>query len=111
MNQCEGASEKDVEARVPSSVTELPEHSMETVVFKHVRVTDLPEQWRSKLKVGAGATVTVGIEPDAKADGDATDNPLFAMWRDREDMADVAGYVRKLRAARFGEDGESQQGP
>jgi hypothetical protein len=29
------------------------------------------------------------------------DDPLFGMWRDREGMADVAGYVRKLRASRF----------
>ena len=39
------------------------------------------------------------------ADEKATDNPLFGMWRDHEDMADVAGYVRKLRAPRFNGDG------
>ncbi len=26
---------------------------------------------------------------------------LFGMWRDREDMRDVAGYVRSIRADRF----------
>jgi hypothetical protein len=26
---------------------------------------------------------------------------LFGMWRDREDMADVEEYVRRLRAPRF----------
>jgi hypothetical protein len=26
-------------------------------------------------------------------------------WRDREDRADVAGYIRRIRAPRFGDDG------
>jgi hypothetical protein len=26
-----------------------------------------------------------------------TDDPLFGMWRDREEMADVAGYIRSVR--------------
>ena len=38
------------------------------------------------------------------------DDPLFGMWRDREDMADVAGYVRKLRASRFNDDGTRREG-
>jgi hypothetical protein len=32
------------------------------------------------------------------------------MWRDRDDMTDVAGYVRKLRASRFSEDGSRREG-
>ena len=28
------------------------------------------------------------------------DQPLFGMWRDREDLADPASYLRKLRQAR-----------
>jgi hypothetical protein len=31
------------------------------------------------------------------------------MWRDREDMPDVAGYVRKLRASRFNNDGSRRE--
>jgi hypothetical protein len=27
------------------------------------------------------------------------------MWRDRDDMADVAGCVRSIRASRFNDDG------
>jgi len=34
-----------------------------------------------------------------------TDDPLFGMWRDREDMADVAACVRHIRAARFNHNG------
>lgn len=29
------------------------------------------------------------------------DDPVFGMWRDREDMADPAAYVRKLRQSRL----------
>ena len=35
----------------------------------------------------------------------ATDNPAFGMWRDREDMADVAAYIRRIRAPRFNRNG------
>jgi len=49
--------------------------------------------------------VTVRIEEEAQATQAATkeesDNPLFGMRRDREDMADVEAYVRKLRVPRF----------
>ena len=34
-----------------------------------------------------------------------TANPLFGMWRNREDLADVVGYVRDLRQPRFSPDG------
>jgi hypothetical protein len=29
------------------------------------------------------------------------DDPAFGMWADREDMKDVAAYVRNLRKGRF----------
>ena len=49
-----------------------------------------------------GATVTVGIEAEDPDSAKAhADDPLFGMWRDHEDMADVAGYVRSIRADRF----------
>ncbi|EGF33532.1 hypothetical protein IMCC9480_3730 [Oxalobacteraceae bacterium IMCC9480] len=32
-------------------------------------------------------------------------NPLFGMWRDRADMADVTRYAEQLRSARYGVDG------
>ena len=31
---------------------------------------------------------------------DLTANPMFGMWKDRNDMADVAQYVRQLRTPR-----------
>jgi hypothetical protein len=37
------------------------------------------------------------------------DDPLFGMWRDREDMADVAAYIRRIRASRFNRDDSSSE--
>jgi hypothetical protein len=85
---------------------------MNALVFEHVPVTELPEKWRARLNPAGGATVTVRIEEEAQsapADAFVTDDPLFGMWRDREDMADVAGHVRKLRASRFNDDGSRRE--
>ena len=81
---------------------------MNAVVFENVPVAELPEKWRARLTQDASATVTVRIEQDAQAappEEFITDDALFGMWRDREDMADVAGYVRRLRASRFNDGG------
>ena len=51
--------------------------------------------------------MTVRIEEEAdqtaanQAEPFVTNDPAFGIWRDREDMADVDAYVRKLRAPRF----------
>ncbi len=39
----------------------------------------------------------------------STDDPAFGIWRDREDMADLAAYVRKLRAPRYNRDGSHNE--
>jgi hypothetical protein len=84
---------------------------MSAVVFEHVKVTELPEGWRRKLAMPADAHVTVRIEAEAaQAAAAFSDDPLFGMWRDREDMADVAAYVRRIRASRFNPD-DSQDPP
>ena len=86
---------------------------MNAIVIEHVPVGDLPPQWRAKLAQAVGATVTVRIEEEAQAAAPTeefvTDDPLFGMWRDREDMADVAGYVRSIRASRFNDDGSRRK--
>jgi predicted nucleic acid-binding protein len=73
------------------------------IVFKHVPVAQLPPERRAKPAKLPAATVTVRIEEEAQdgAEEAHTDNPLFRMWRDREDMADVASDVRGIRADRF----------
>jgi hypothetical protein len=79
---------------------------MDTLVIEHVPVAELPLAWRAQLAQSGDARVTVRIEAEnepAEAQGAATfaDDPLFGMWRDREDMADVVGYIRAIRAPRF----------
>lgn len=86
---------------------------MNALVLEHVPVAELPQAWRDRLGhalVDAADTrVTVRIETELAAEQQAAaefaDDPLFGMWRDREDMADVASYVRRLRAPRFNADG------
>jgi hypothetical protein len=39
------------------------------------------------------------------------DDPLFGMWRDREDMADVSAYIRGMRASRFNRDDSPDDKP
>ena len=83
---------------------------MSAVVFEHVKVTELPEGWRRKLAMPADAHVTVRIEAEvAQAATAVSDDPLFGMWRDREDMADVAAYIRRIRASRFNPDDSQNQ--
>jgi hypothetical protein len=73
---------------------------MNVVVIEHIKVSELPEDWRTRLQAAADARVTVRIEEEADqaAAKEEVEHPLFAMWRDREDMADVETYVRKLCA-------------
>ena len=55
---------------------------MNAVVFEHVRVTELPEDWRRQLAIPADARVTVRIEAEADTAAAASgDDPLFGMWR------------------------------
>jgi hypothetical protein len=78
---------------------------MNAVVIEHVPVAELPPAWREKLAKTAGTLVTVRIEEEAQAapaEEFITDDPAFGIWRDREDMADVADYVRRVRQPRVG---------
>ncbi len=78
---------------------------MNSIVIEHVSISELPEVWRTRLGQPSGSRVTVRIEEESPAVNKAVQssktNPMFGMWRDREEMADVAAYVRQLRAARF----------
>jgi hypothetical protein len=91
----------------------MKELVMNAVVFEHVPVSELPAEWRARLSQVSGARVTVRIEheqPQPATEEYQSTNPMFGMWRDREDMADVAAYVRKLRAGRFNDDGTRRDG-
>lgn len=79
---------------------------------EHVPVAELPEKWREKLARADGALVTVRIEEESQAvlaEEIVTDDPAFGIWRDREDLADVAAYVRKLREPRYNRDGSRNE--
>ena len=85
---------------------------MNAIVIEHVKIEELPAAWREKLvaapETQGAACVTVRIEAEGTGEQAAaplTDGPLFGMWRDREDMSDVAGYVRTIRVPRFTDDG------
>ena len=85
---------------------------MNAIVIKHVPVTELPVAWREQLAQAPNAHVTVHIEAEPPASdlgASGQDNPLFGMWRDREDMADVAAYVRNIRAPRFNRSGSGDE--
>lgn len=73
---------------------------MSTLVIENVKISELPEAWRNRLAVPENARVTIRIEEQAVGVA-VEDDPLFGMWRDREDMADVQAYLSTLRAPRF----------
>ena len=72
---------------------------MNAILIEHVKVSELPESWREKLAAAQDAQVTVRIEEEPRATEDTTS--AFGMWRDGDDLADVEGYARRLRAPRF----------
>jgi hypothetical protein len=64
------------------------------------------------LEAAGDALVTVRIEEEAQAtpaEEFVTDDPAFGIWRDREDMADVAAYVRKIRQPRYNRNGSRNE--
>ena len=78
---------------------------MNTIVIEHVNVSELPDAWRARVAPSFNKQVTVRIEEETSNESNATQrdqsNPLFGLWRDRDDMADVAAYIRTQRASRF----------
>jgi len=73
------------------------------LVIEHVALSELPAAWRQRLSIAQEKRVRVVIEEekDVGDTGEAAKGAVaFGMWRDREDMADVDGYVRQLRSPR-----------
>lgn len=73
---------------------------MNAVVIEHVKLSELPAAWRANLAIAENARVTVRIEEETQST-EAEKDLLFGMWSDREEMADVEGYMNKLRAPRY----------
>jgi hypothetical protein len=80
---------------------------MNTVVIEHVALNELPPAWQARLSSTFKTRVTVRIEEEIEQDETTittqtlTDNPLFGLWKDREEIADVSAYARQLRAPRY----------
>jgi hypothetical protein len=90
------------------------ELSMGVVIIEHVKASELPPQWVQRLRISPEQAVRVHIEPEETATAQemvdfVTDDPAFGIWRDREDMADVEAYIRKLRAPRYNRDGSRNE--
>ena len=76
--------------------------TMSTIVLEHVPVEELPVQWRLRLAAESGEHVTVRIESEiSPAAASTSTNPMFGLWRERTDVADVEGYMHGVRAARY----------
>lgn len=50
---------------------------------------------------GTPTAVMKPIDERAEAAGSARQHAAFGMWADRDDLADVAAHVRRLRRGRF----------
>ena len=75
---------------------------MSAIVFEHVPVEELPAQWRLRLAAASGERLTVRIESEtAPAVTSPSTNPMFGLWKERADVADVEGYLHGVRAARY----------
>lgn len=75
---------------------------MSAIVFEHVPVEELPAQWRLRLAAASGEHVTVRIESESSPPVvSPSTNPMFGLWRERTDVADVEGYMHSARAARY----------
>ena len=78
---------------------------MNTLIIEHVSVSELPKAWLAQLDLPITNRVTVRIEEESLAANNAEQNyqtnPLFGLWRDRDEMKDVETYIRAQRASRF----------
>jgi len=63
-----------------------------------------PEMFISEVYKGQEITITWQGKPSAKivpiTDIEKSDDELFGIWKDREDIEDVEHYVRNIRKGR-----------
>ena len=83
------------------------------IAIEYVKLSELPAAWRAQLPSTEGTRVTVRIETEPPTreieEPFVTDDPAFGIWRDRDDVEDVEGYQRKLRAARYNREGSCRE--
>lgn len=72
---------------------------MNTVVIKHVALSELPAAWRTRLPATPNARVTVRIEEEEEAEQPVlADNPLLGMRQYREPETKQVGGFRPFPA-------------
>jgi hypothetical protein len=81
---------------------------MSILVIEHIKGADLPRPWAERLNAKPEDTFTVRIEPEPEGEtgtaaeaGLSAQDPLFGIWRDYEETADVEEYMNKLRKSRY----------
>lgn len=85
---------------------------MSALVIEHIPVEELPIAWRARLAKAEGTLVTVRIEEEAEplpTTEFVTDDPAFGIWRDHEEIVDVAAHGRKIREPRYNHDGSRNE--
>ncbi len=79
------------------------------MILEHVHRRDLPAEWTKSLKDILSSTYRITIEAESRPEEKSMEQsskswrnvPMFGMWKDRDNMADPAEYVRQLRKPRF----------
>lgn len=74
---------------------------MNTIVIEHVAIEDLPAAWRKHLLHLQKVKLRVVIEEERDSAESSNAASAFGMWRDRQDLDDVANAVRQLRKPRY----------
>ncbi len=74
-----------------------------TVVIEGVKASELPKEWRRRVRAKGNEELTVTIakrKTQTAAKTAKKPNATFGMWADRADVKDPAAYVRALRRTR-----------
>jgi hypothetical protein len=74
------------------------------LILKHLTSHELPAEWAMQLPSNLRFSVVIVTEKTVSKQLEktqATDTPLFGIWRDYEIAQDVEAYVRHLRSKRF----------
>ena len=82
---------------------------MNPITIRHVKVSELPQAWRTRLNIANQAQVTIRIEEELDSTSSSQEktftDPAFGIWSDRIDMTDVEAYMHQLRSPRYNRDG------
>ena len=86
---------------------------MNPIMIKHVKVSELPQAWRTRLNIANQAQVTVRIEEELESTSSSSvkifEDPAFGIWSDHTDITDVESYMHQLRVPRYNRDGSRNE--